>query len=230
MQIFVKLDPGKALVVNVSYADTINDLKDKIYKMEGIPPHIQRLTFDGQVLEGSRALTDFNIKNESIVQLRRLLPYQGKAIPAKPRPMSPRPPIGPPPDRVLDLPPHRPSDNIGSGIEHDNCGCSGALAPMTPPLPPHHRRPLAQLSAASMKRRRKKAERQHAAECATVALEKAVEMAAASTAAARRSEEAAIAAVAAAKAAGAAATEATQFVNDAAAAVAAAAAFMMGST
>ena len=63
--IIVKIWTEKIFVLSVSKDDSIETVKEKIQDEEKIPLDQQNLIFSGQILEDGRALSDYNIRQES---------------------------------------------------------------------------------------------------------------------------------------------------------------------
>ena len=69
-QIFVELETGKSITLEVNTLDNIKIVKAKIYGKEGIPLHKQKeLRVSGMLLKDERTLGDYNIVEDSTLNL-----------------------------------------------------------------------------------------------------------------------------------------------------------------
>jgi len=71
--IAVETITGKSLSMDVLGQDTVLDLKRRIKDVEDISLDLQRLVFDGRLLEDSRALSYYRIREDSVVRLRTII-------------------------------------------------------------------------------------------------------------------------------------------------------------
>ena len=71
-KVFVDMPNGRRITLDLRCCSRIREMKDKIYAKEGILPNRQRLLLDGEQLEESRFLSEYNIQDKSILHLETL--------------------------------------------------------------------------------------------------------------------------------------------------------------
>merc|ERR1712232_223069 len=69
MQIFVKALDGRTIVLEVEAAETVDDVKCRIYEDAGIPNSQQGLTFAGKTLADDLTLSECGVTKESELSL-----------------------------------------------------------------------------------------------------------------------------------------------------------------
>ncbi|XP_043700448.1 ubiquitin-like [Telopea speciosissima] len=79
MQIFVRSFNGKIITLDVESSDKIKNLKVKLKEKEGTPLEQQRLKLGPKYLMDSHSLSDYNIQNESTIELE-LIPSEEKTL------------------------------------------------------------------------------------------------------------------------------------------------------
>ena len=69
MQIFIKTLAKKLLILEVEPTDKIEKIKSQLQGKKGVPPDELNLIFGGKYLEDDRTLIEYNIQNESTLDL-----------------------------------------------------------------------------------------------------------------------------------------------------------------
>ena len=62
IKIFFKASSGKIITLYVESSDTIENVKKKLYKKEGIKPNEQRYKFESRQLEDNKTIGYYKIK------------------------------------------------------------------------------------------------------------------------------------------------------------------------
>lgn len=74
LEIFIKVSCQETIALEVDSNDFIGNLKNKIKDKKGFPVETQRIFYRGEVLNDDRTVGDYNIQNQSTLNLIR----QGK--------------------------------------------------------------------------------------------------------------------------------------------------------
>ena len=74
IEIFVKINDGKTIFLEVQLSDTIRDLKNQVQCMAGIAPDRQCLSYFGKPLRDEITLYDYNINKGRTIELVRRPP------------------------------------------------------------------------------------------------------------------------------------------------------------
>jgi hypothetical protein len=82
LEILVKSSSGKIIALDVDASETVENIKAKIHEKEGIPPSLQRLQYDGQLLQNERRLYDYNIRPDSTLDLTHGIDISIKVSPS----------------------------------------------------------------------------------------------------------------------------------------------------
>ena len=69
MQIFVKTLTGKTVTLDAEANESVESIKEKLNKIEGIPADQMRLIFGGKQLEDKHTLMEYNVQRESTIYL-----------------------------------------------------------------------------------------------------------------------------------------------------------------
>jgi len=68
MQVFIRVN-GKTIILNIKPSDSVDDVKELIFRKVGIPSVKQWLVFGGKLLEGSKVMAYFGIEKESTIHV-----------------------------------------------------------------------------------------------------------------------------------------------------------------
>lgn len=69
MQIFVRTLSGEQITLDVEPTDRIENVKEQIYRKNGIHPDNQKLIFAGEILEDGNTLQDYSIQRDATIHL-----------------------------------------------------------------------------------------------------------------------------------------------------------------
>jgi len=69
LEIFIKVSSQETFTLEVDSNDFIRNLKNKIEDKKGFPVETQRISYGGKELNDDRTVRDYNIQNQSILNL-----------------------------------------------------------------------------------------------------------------------------------------------------------------
>ena len=69
MIIYIKTFTGKTIPLEVESSETVENVKNKLLDGKGIPTDQDNLLFSGKPLMDDRTLSDYNIQQDSVLEL-----------------------------------------------------------------------------------------------------------------------------------------------------------------
>lgn len=69
MRVTIRTLSKKQLFFEVEHESTVLDLKEMLFKREGVPAERQRFIFFGEELDDANLLVDYNVKHKSILHV-----------------------------------------------------------------------------------------------------------------------------------------------------------------
>ena len=76
MKIKIRDMTGKEFSIEVNPGDTIDEVKEKIFRSQGIPVAAQKIILNSNLLEGGRTLADYDVEDGGTLMML-IRPYFG---------------------------------------------------------------------------------------------------------------------------------------------------------
>ncbi|XP_058888919.1 polyubiquitin-like [Acipenser ruthenus] len=69
MQVFLRNDKGKTHTYEIFPGETVTEFRQKVYRVENVPPDQQVLLYESKPLQDGRKLEDYNIRPHTTITL-----------------------------------------------------------------------------------------------------------------------------------------------------------------
>ncbi|KAK6476416.1 polyubiquitin-like isoform X2 [Huso huso] len=69
MQVFLRNDKGKTHTYEIFPGETVTEFRQKVYRVEKVPPEQQVLLYESKPLQDGRKLEDYNIRPQTTITL-----------------------------------------------------------------------------------------------------------------------------------------------------------------